>query len=300
MNALYTYLLLGSGAGCALGALVGWWVRKQGETARLHDVEVYYSEALKISEISRDRARDEAIQLGDRLRVLREEQEIRESELEDLRSFLEGVKQAGTDTTDRIQELESELGLLRGRLKERESVVNRLQKEWKARETKLAAGKNGHGELGRLEAELKAMTEARLASSSEADRLRKRVLELEAEGKGAAHVTANGNGSRKSAANADGNGSRKVALNGNGAPNWLVPSAKGDQDDLKSIHGLGPVLERGLNKLGVYYFLQVARMSTKDVEWLAPRLNIHPGRILRGEWARQAKDCHHRKYKEEL
>lgn len=290
MNALYTYLLLGSGAGCALGALVGWWVRKQGETARLHDVEVYYGEVLKISEISRDRARDEAIQLGDRLRVLREEQEIRESELEDLRSFLEGVKQAGTDTTDRIQELESELGLLRGRLKERESVVNRLQKEWKARETKLAAGKNGHGELGRLEAELKAMTEARLASSSEADRLRKRVLELEAEG----------NGSRKSAATANRNGSRKVALNGNGGPNWLVPSAKGDQDDLKSIHGLGPVLERGLNKLGVYYFRQVARMSTKDVEWLAPRLNIHAGRILRGEWARQAKDCHHRKYKEKL
>ena len=177
-------------------------------------------------------------------------------------------------------------------------MVNRLQKEWKAREAKLAASKNGHGELGRLEAELKAMTEARSASGSEADRLRKRVLELETQGNGAALATGNGNGSRKSAAN--GNGSRKVTLNEHGAPNWLALSAKGDQDDLKSIHGLGPVLERGLNKLGVYYFRQVARMSTKDVEWLAPRLNIHPGRILRGEWARQAKDCHHRKYKEEL
>ena len=288
MDVLYTYLLLGSGAGCALGGLVGWWVRKQGEAARRHDVEVYYREALKISEASRDRSRDEADKLGDRMRQLRQQDEIRENETQELRSFLEGIKQAGGETTQRIEELDNELVQVRTRLKDRDTALNRLQKEWKAREAKLVASTNGHGELAKVQAELKAMTEARSASGSEANRLRKRVLELESQMKTSPIVAGNGNGSRK------------VASIGNGAPNWLIPSANGDQDDLKSIHGLGPVLERGLNKLGVYYFRQVAKMSEKDVEWLAPRLNIHPGRILRGDWAKQATDCHRRKYKERL
>jgi predicted flap endonuclease-1-like 5' DNA nuclease len=295
MEVLYTYLLLGSGAGCALGGLVGWWVRKQGEAARQHDVEVYYREALKISETSRDRSREEADKLGDRLRQMREQDEIRETETQELRSFLEGVKLAGGETSRRIEELEGELVQVRTRLKERDTALNRLQKEWKAREAKLAASTNGHGELAKVQAELRAMTEARSASGSEADRLRKRVLELESQRSASPIVAGNGNGSSKVVTN--GNGTRKVASNGNGSPQWLMPSANGDQDDLKSIHGLGPVLERGLNKLGVYYFRQVARMSENDVAWLAPRLNIHPGRILRADWAKQAKDCHRRKYK---
>jgi predicted flap endonuclease-1-like 5' DNA nuclease len=298
MDALYTYLLLGSAAGCALGGVVGWWLRKQGEAARQHDVEVYYREALKISETSRDRAREEADQLGERMRELREVHEQRESEMEELQTFLEGVKQAGTDTTDRIRTLESEVAPLRKKLKERDAAMNRLQKEWKKREAQLVVDKSGNGELERVQAELKAMTEAHAASSSEADRLRKRLLDLETRVAEMGRVADNGNGSHKVAV--AGNGARKVAVSGNGAPTWLMPSANGDQDDLKSIHGLGPVLEAGLNKLGVYYFRQVARMTKKDVEWLAPRLNIHPGRILRGEWAQQAKECHRRKYKEKL
>ena len=77
-----------------------------------------------------------------------------------------------------------------------------------------------------------------------------------------------------------------------------MPSANGDQDDLKAIHGLGPVLERGLNKLGIYYFRQLAKIKKSDAEWIAPRLNIFPGRILRDDWAGQARKCHRRKYKE--
>jgi predicted flap endonuclease-1-like 5' DNA nuclease len=287
MEAAYTYLLLAAAGGCAVGGLVGWWLRMQGEAARQHAVEVYYREALKISETSRDRAREEADQLGDRLRELREKHEASCHELEELRTFLEGVKQAGTDSTTRLRELEEKLAQMRARLKERESAVTRLQKEWKSREAQRAAN-NGRGEVDRLRAELKAMSEARSASDAESDRLRKHVQRLE-EQLGAAT-------SRRG----DGNGSKVGSVEGNGAPTWLLPSANGEQDDLQSIHGLGPVLERGLNKLGVFHFRQVARMTSEDAEWFASRLNIFPGRILRDDWAGQAKQCHRRKYKQKI
>jgi hypothetical protein len=128
MDLLYTYLLLGSGAGCALGGFVGWWVRKQGEAARQHDVEVYYREALKISEASRDRSREEADKLGNRMREIRAQDELRETETQELRSFLEGIKQASSETSDRIEELEIELAQVRGKLKERDTALSRLQK----------------------------------------------------------------------------------------------------------------------------------------------------------------------------
>jgi predicted flap endonuclease-1-like 5' DNA nuclease len=287
MDTLYTYLLLGIAAGCALGGVVGWWLRKQGEAARQHAVEVYYREALKISESARDRARQEVDELGDRLRQAKVEAEARANELEELQTFLDGVQQAGADTTQRIHELEEERKQLRSMVKEGESTLQRLTREWKTREAQLSAKGNGHGELQRVRAELQAMTEARTASSAEADRLRSRVRALEEELQEASRVPSNGNRTQTTVAE------------GNGAPSWLISAANDDQDDLKVIRGLGPVLERGLNNLGVFYYRQVARMTPEDVEWLAPRLKIHPKRILRDDWASQARECHRLKYEEE-
>lgn len=63
----------------------------------------------------------------------------------------------------------------------------------------------------------------------------------------------------------------------------------GPKDDLKRISGVGEVLERLLNELGVYYFFQVASWSKDDVQHVDDRLEVFKGRIERDNWVDQAK-----------
>ena len=63
----------------------------------------------------------------------------------------------------------------------------------------------------------------------------------------------------------------------------------GKPDDLKLISGVGPKLEKMLNKTGVYYFRQIGNWKTGDVKMVNDKLGAFPGRIQRDEWVRQAK-----------
>lgn len=71
------------------------------------------------------------------------------------------------------------------------------------------------------------------------------------------------------------------------APALFTPPA-GEPDDLKMISGVGPVLERKLNTLGVTAFAQVAAFKKADIEKLDEALNFR-GRITRDDWVKQAK-----------
>lgn len=74
-----------------------------------------------------------------------------------------------------------------------------------------------------------------------------------------------------------------------GQPKILSAALYGKKDDLKRISGVGPKLERLLNKNGVYYFWQVASWSHKDIEVIDQRLDSFKGRISRDDWVSQAK-----------
>ena len=76
------------------------------------------------------------------------------------------------------------------------------------------------------------------------------------------------------------------------------PSIK--KDDLKEIVGIGPVLERRLNKLGVYRFKQIARWTKDDIERFAGELQSFGDRITREHWISGAKKLHKEKYGENL
>lgn len=73
-------------------------------------------------------------------------------------------------------------------------------------------------------------------------------------------------------------------------PRILSAALYGKKDDLKLISGVGPKLERLLNKNGVFYFWQVAEWNRKDIDVIDERLDVFKGRILRDNWVRQAKD----------
>ncbi|WP_415184142.1 endonuclease [Phaeovulum sp.] len=72
-------------------------------------------------------------------------------------------------------------------------------------------------------------------------------------------------------------------------PRALKAPRKGVADDLKVIEGIGPVLERLCNELGIYHFDQIAKWGAAEVEWMDGNLKGFRGRVTRDKWVAQAK-----------
>jgi predicted flap endonuclease-1-like 5' DNA nuclease len=85
----------------------------------------------------------------------------------------------------------------------------------------------------------------------------------------------------------------------NNAPPLLLDSP-GAPDDLKLIVGIGPVLERLLQQLGINSYRQIARWTDRDIDEFNARLSDFPGRIRRDAWVTQARELHQSKYGESL
>jgi NADH-quinone oxidoreductase subunit E len=69
---------------------------------------------------------------------------------------------------------------------------------------------------------------------------------------------------------------------------WKPLVASGEnKDDLKRIKGIGPVIEKSLNGLGIFTFQQISDFSPDNVKWVDSHINF-PGRINREEWVSQA------------
>jgi predicted flap endonuclease-1-like 5' DNA nuclease len=70
----------------------------------------------------------------------------------------------------------------------------------------------------------------------------------------------------------------------------------GAPDDLKLIVGVGPVLERMLQQLGITTYRQIARWSERDIDEIDAKLPEFPGRVRRDGWVTQARELHQSKY----
>ena len=68
-----------------------------------------------------------------------------------------------------------------------------------------------------------------------------------------------------------------------------------DKDDLKQIKGVGPVIEKTLNDLGIFLFSHIAEMSEYDIDRVAQRLKGFRSRIYREDCMGQARDLQYRK-----
>ena len=75
-------------------------------------------------------------------------------------------------------------------------------------------------------------------------------------------------------------GSRPAALDG---------PRDGGADDLKSIKGIGPKLEKLCNSMGFYHFDQIANWTSEEIAWVDSNLEGFKGRVTRDEWVKQAK-----------
>ena len=81
---------------------------------------------------------------------------------------------------------------------------------------------------------------------------------------------------------------QNLTQGGEGRKLKYLDAPEGEADDLKSILGVGPVLENKLNDLGIYHFWQIAKFEQKDIELVNDAMAF-PGRIERDEWVDQAK-----------
>ena len=84
-----------------------------------------------------------------------------------------------------------------------------------------------------------------------------------------------------------------VDLENNAPPPFF---GTGAPDDLKLIVGVGPVLERMLQQLGITTYRQIARWTDRDIDEFDAKLAEFPGRIRRDAWVTQARALHQSKY----
>ncbi len=72
-------------------------------------------------------------------------------------------------------------------------------------------------------------------------------------------------------------------------PEGLTAPRDGVADDLKTINGVGPAMEKMLHGLGYYHFDQIAAWSPAEVAWVDDNLEGFKGRATRDNWIAQAK-----------
>jgi predicted flap endonuclease-1-like 5' DNA nuclease len=71
-------------------------------------------------------------------------------------------------------------------------------------------------------------------------------------------------------------------------PQGLYPAPPDQVDDLQQIRGIGEGFERGLNKLGIYRYSQLAGLSAPEIVWVENHLPTFRGRVERDDWPGQA------------
>ena len=67
---------------------------------------------------------------------------------------------------------------------------------------------------------------------------------------------------------------------------------KEDFDDLKEIKGIGVVIEKKLNMLGIVNFKQMSELTDDATEQLSHTVKFFPGRIKRDKWVEQARELY--------
>lgn len=249
--------------------------------------------APKDAEIARLRARTEELEpFQERTRRL--EREL-EQERARATAAIQGKDQELARHQSRVDEMDSELARLRTQsqedltrftetLQQRDQDIQRLRATVEELEV-------FRGEVEKKELQLREAEERRVMDVSEREEeigaLRKRLVEYRVAQRHQAQAKSSG------AAEA---GSHNASSPARGAGK----SRPAQKDDLKQIHGIGPVMERVLNRMGMFTFRQIAEWKEQDVEHMASELNTFPDRIRHDNWIAGAKEQHFLKYGEEL
>lgn len=189
-----------------------------------------------------------------------------------------------------LHELENQLAARDGRLAGL-AQQGRLLEE---RDRRIAALEQRIVELQALQSQIAGQAKTMGEQEEEISRLRKRLVEVRAALRvrgDSGHVISRPNGP-----------ANQLSLQiGQPKPASQPKSSNGPhKDDLKKIHGIGPVIERALNKMGTFTYIQIAKWTPTDIAKVARKLETGPDRIKRDNWIAGAKKQHREKYGEKL
>jgi len=249
--------------------------------------------APKDAEIARLRARVEELEpFLERSRRLEREQEQDRTRAS---ATLQGKDQELAHHQARLREIETDLARLRAQsredltrfeetLQERDGDIRRLHATVEELD-------RFRGEVEKKDLALREAEERRVMDVSEREEeiaaLRKRLVEYRVAQRFGAQ------GKQSGPADSLPHGKSGAARSGHA-------SHSHEQDDLKQIYGIGPAMEKGLNRMGLFTFRQIAQWNEQDVEKMASELNTFPDRIRHDDWIAGAKEQHFLKYGEEL
>jgi predicted flap endonuclease-1-like 5' DNA nuclease len=183
-----------------------------------------------------------------------------------------------------LHQLKEELAARDHRIAE----LTRQEQALHDRDRHIAALERRIAELQSLQTELAGHVKMMGEKEEEISRLRKRLVEVRA------------------ALRVRGDGGHVVARPNDPANQLSLqigqskPSNGPRKDDLKKIHGIGPVIERVLNKMGTYTYIQIAKWTAGDIARVAQKLETNPDRIKRDNWIAGAKKQHREKYGEKI
>ncbi len=202
---------------------------------------------------------------------LRSQAKTKDEEIARLQKELQTQHRSRRKKIDALAERLTKIEHLPQTLAERQQKITRLQEQLGNVE------QQKNQELSVLKAKIKTLEPFKAAAqehSREVDQLKQQLAAGKSRAKPAAGATKSGKRPRKKQL-------------------YTPPKEK---DDLKLIYGIGPVMERTLNKLGVTSFQQIAKFSRKDIERVAGALQSFPDRIMRDNWVGGAKKEYRKKY----
>jgi NADH-quinone oxidoreductase subunit E len=76
---------------------------------------------------------------------------------------------------------------------------------------------------------------------------------------------------------------------GGSQPQALAAPRDGKGDNLQTIEGIGPVLEKLCHDLGIFHFDQIASWGAAEIAWMDANLKGFRGRVTRDKWVAQAR-----------
>ncbi len=294
MGYLIVHILVFLILAALLGFVVGWLLRGVRVKGEIESLDTRWRRSFGEVEAERDRFASEftvAKEARGKLQTaLTEAQKLAEARA----AGLEQAEHARDQALARLAEGEQQEASVRTELEAKDGEIGQLQTKLSRLQTAQKRANDLQTELNQaretvnsLEARVAAMPSGAFASADM--RRSSRTLELAEEAPATAPSPDDGAGI-STAASAEPTVPAPAVSAGEapGTPPPALEAPEGSADDLKKISGVGPGIEKTLNKLGIFHYRQIATFTPDNIAWVDQHLRFK-GRIERENWIDQAK-----------
>ncbi len=199
-----------------------------------------------------------------------------------LRSQLGGLQKERTDLRDQLQLLEKENQSARKHVAEWQQEVSLLAQVKKVTEPLLLEAKN---QVSTLEQELKQYRHRYDNLKQETDEMRITAEKLKNELAEERARELNLQSELEKKKSLENQSEIKIP---DPKRSRFTPSSWQTKNDLTQISGIGPVIQRRLNELGIYSFKQISELTPEMIDQITRSIKFFPDRIGRDNWIGQA------------